>query len=79
MRKFSFTSSHAHGAFKAAFPDYQHDESWIAVAKYLYGEDKWRKELNLGEEVGEPNAKDENGINEENEEEERQSESLEMK
>ena len=78
MRKFSFTSSHAHGAFKAAFPDYQHDESWIAVAKYLYGEDKWREELNLGEEqqVVEPNSEEDENGTEENEEEETQSSKL---
>ena len=50
MRKFSFTSSQANGAFVASFPIYKHDASWIAVAKYLYGS-SWRDKfgISLGE------------------------------
>ena len=46
MRKFSLTSSQASKAFVLAFPDYKNDESWICVAKYLYGDD-WREKLNV--------------------------------
>ncbi len=45
LRKFSLTSSQAHGAFEVAFPDFKENESWIAVAKYLYGRDDWRQAL----------------------------------
>ena len=38
LRKFSLTSSQAHGAFNKAFPMYKNDESWIAVAQYMYGD-----------------------------------------
>ena len=44
--KFSLTSSQAHGAFVKAFPDFKEDESWIAVAQYMYG-DSWRTTLNV--------------------------------
>ena len=52
LRKFSFTSSQANGSFVAAFPEYQDNESWVAVARYLYGEDQWRTKLKVGSCVG---------------------------
>ena len=39
MRKFSFTSSQAHLAFKKAFPAFKNNESFVAVAQYIYGND----------------------------------------
>ena len=47
LRKFSLTSSQAHRAFKRGFSMFQNDPAWINVAKYLYGEESWRKELGL--------------------------------
>ena len=44
LRKFSLTSSQAHGAFVKAFPAFKNNASWISVAKYLYGE-TWRVTL----------------------------------
>ncbi len=49
MRKFSFTSSQAHHAFKAAFPQYKNDPSWIAVAECLFGVNKWKDALGINE------------------------------
>ena len=47
LRKFSLTSSQAHKAFTLAFPAYKTNESWIAVAKYLYGDNEWKQKLNV--------------------------------
>ena len=52
LRKFSLTSSQAHKAFVLAFPDYQTNESWIAVARYVYGDERWREKLNVVSDVG---------------------------
>ncbi|GFH47201.1 hypothetical protein CTEN210_09822 [Chaetoceros tenuissimus] len=47
QRKFSLTSSQAHGAFLKLLPDKKDNEDWIKVATYLYGED-WTEVLGLG-------------------------------
>ena len=51
LRKFSLTSSQAHKAFILAFPDYRTNESWVAVGRYLYGDD-WKEKLNVVDNVG---------------------------
>ena len=45
LRKFSLTSSQAHIAFKKAFPAFREDESFIAVAKYMFGDENWKSSL----------------------------------
>lgn len=47
MRKFSLTSSQAHRSFDAAFPAFKADADFIAIAKYLYGENDWQKTLGV--------------------------------
>ena len=37
-----------------AFPEYKDDPSWIAVAKYLFGEDDWKERLGLNVVIAEP-------------------------
>ena len=41
-----------------AFPEYKDDPSWIAVAKYLFGEDDWKEKLGLNVVIDEPPAHD---------------------
>jgi hypothetical protein len=38
LRKFSLTSSQAHGCFIAAFPFFKHSEAWKSIAQYIYGD-----------------------------------------
>ncbi|GFH62179.1 predicted protein [Chaetoceros tenuissimus] len=47
LRKFSLTSSQAHGAFLKLLPDKKDNDDWIKVATYIYGED-WAEVLDLG-------------------------------
>ena len=47
-RRFSFTSSQAHGAFTAAIVLFKDDPNWISIAEYLFGS-RWRLALGLHE------------------------------
>ncbi len=66
LRKFSFTSSQAYFAFVKAFHLFKNDESWIEVAKFIWGERDWRSALDLG-----PADNDEDDATDEDEDEER--------
>ena len=46
LRKFSLTSSHAHGAFIKGIQSFKDDPAWIHFARYLYGAD-WQTELGI--------------------------------
>ena len=46
LRKFSLTSSQAHGAFIKGIQSFKDDPAWIHVARYLYGAD-WQTELGI--------------------------------
>lgn len=56
QRKFSLTSSQAHGAFLKLLPDRKDNNDWIKVATYLYGAN-WAEELGLiAQEQASPNT-----------------------
>jgi len=57
FRKFSLTSSQAHRAFLSAITLHHNDQSWIALAEYLYGED-WRDVLKIQEEAEEETSEE---------------------
>ena len=46
LRKFSLTSSQAHGAFVKGIQRFKDDPAWMHVARYLYGDD-WQTELGI--------------------------------
>ena len=52
-RKFSLTSSQAHGGVVTAFPLFQEKQAWInKVVSYMFGEENWRDELGVSLELG---------------------------
>ena len=55
-RKFSLTSSQAHGSVIAAFPLFKDKPEWIKVVSFLYGEENWREALNIPRAPGHASA-----------------------
>jgi len=57
-RKFSLTSSQAHGAVVTAFPLFQDKPAWIKVVSFMYGEENWKEALNLPDPAVAPAGED---------------------